>query len=174
MDRRMVLVAAASVLASAGCATPGGLDGGQRIAVATATAAGEPVADLDCVLRNDKGEWHVRTPGSVAVRLSSMPLELACGGAGWRMAPGAAARVEAVTGAPSGAALGGGVGGAAAAVGIGAAGGTAVAAAAAGPLVLIGVTIGAGLGWLAGRVGTAHHYPAAVVVTVELRPADAR
>jgi len=88
-----VLVAAIA----AGCATPGTMtenvvgsapsaDAGQvqPVALETVDASRSPVEAARCSLRNDKGTWEIRTPGSASVMRSTRPLEIVCFKPGYR------------------------------------------------------------------------------------------
>lgn len=52
-------------------------DATQTLSV-TAVCRGDLVQDATCTFRNDKGEWSVRVPGSIAVRPSYGDLTVSC------------------------------------------------------------------------------------------------
>src|SRR5262245_36005454 len=60
-----------------GCATVTGSQT-QSISVETRDKAGEFVEGADCQLNNDKGQWSIKTPGSVMVTKSATDLFVRC------------------------------------------------------------------------------------------------
>lgn len=148
----------------------------QRVAVSTSTPAGDAVVGIECVLRNDKGEWRLTSLGSAQVRGSKQPLTVRCENDQWQAANSGGD--EAGSRAPygdtvlAGAAAGGTV---AAATGalllgtVGTAGVTYGLLAAMGPLMLLGVAAGAGVGLLQSNAEPARVYPPLLVMVVEPR-----
>jgi hypothetical protein len=95
MKSVLAVIAAAAV--AAGCATPGtstekvvgsapaaDADQAQSVTLETVDAAQSPVEATRCSLRNDKGTWEIRTPGSASVLRSTRPLEIVCLKPGYR------------------------------------------------------------------------------------------
>jgi hypothetical protein len=117
--KSVLAVIAAAV--AAGCATPGpstekvvgsapAADAGQvqSVALETVDAAQAPVEAARCSLRNDKGTWEVRTPGSASVMRSTRALEIVCLKPGYRAFVHATeSQGDLVGSAVKGAALGG-------------------------------------------------------------------
>ncbi len=63
-------------LALTGCAS---LTSGKHQAVSVAAVCeGEPVTEASCTLMNDKGSWHVKTPGSVMIQKAYGDLAVDC------------------------------------------------------------------------------------------------
>ncbi len=59
-----------------GCAS---ITSGKHQAVSiNAICEGEPVNDASCTLMNDKGSWHVKTPGSVMIQKAYGDLAVDC------------------------------------------------------------------------------------------------
>ena len=94
---KSVLVAVGFASLATGCATPGApteqvvggavpaqTDQVQAVAVETEDASKAPVEAVRCSLRNDKGAWEVRTPGTANVMRSTRPLEIVCLKPGYR------------------------------------------------------------------------------------------
>lgn len=92
-----VLAIAVLIAAMSGCATPGSrtevavgaqpvadVDQVQSIAVEAVDANQTPIEAVRCSLRNDKGRWDMRVPGSVSVIRSTNPLEIVCLKPGYR------------------------------------------------------------------------------------------
>lgn len=95
MKSVLAVIAAAAIVA--GCATPGATtektvgsapaadaDQVQTVALETVDAAQSVVEAARCSLRNDKGTWEIRTPGSASVMRSTRPLEIVCLKPGYR------------------------------------------------------------------------------------------
>jgi hypothetical protein len=82
----------ATLAALGGCASA--VDGfKQTVMVRAATLDGRDVADAECEVANDKGTWHVRTPGAVTVHRSANAITVACVRPGYVAAGGAATSV---------------------------------------------------------------------------------
>lgn len=62
---------------SGGCATITSSEM-QPVTVTTHTEQGQPVEKARCILKNDKGDWQVDSPGFVSVRRSSEDLIVEC------------------------------------------------------------------------------------------------
>jgi hypothetical protein len=158
---------AAALVGFSGCATTGGGGATQVVSVSARTATGEAVTGLECVLRNDKGEWRLTSPGSAEVQRSEQPFLVGCASEQWQPAPadpGATCSDAApVKSMAIGAATAGTV---AAATTIGATGYAAMAAV---PLFAIGALVGAAMGWGHSTTDAAHAYPPSIVVLVEPR-----
>lgn len=74
--KKLGIVAAGIGLLLGGCAS---LITGQSQPLSVETLVnGEPVKNVSCKLANDKGEWFVKTPGSVTVTRSVSDLRIAC------------------------------------------------------------------------------------------------
>lgn len=71
-----LLVTLVMVMGLTACASVAS-DATQTLSV-TAVCRGELVQDAICTFRNDKGEWSVRAPGSLAVRPSYGDLTVTC------------------------------------------------------------------------------------------------
>lgn len=71
-----LLVAVAAVSLTTGCSTITQSEN-QRVSV-TASYEGNPIADADCSLTNDKGTWTSKAPGQVDVRKSGENLNVVC------------------------------------------------------------------------------------------------
>jgi hypothetical protein len=97
MKSVLVAVSAVFTAAVAGCATPGAstekvvgaasaadADQVQAVSLETVGAGNAPIEAVRCSLRNDKGTWDLRTPGSVSVTRSTRPLEIVCLKPGYR------------------------------------------------------------------------------------------
>jgi hypothetical protein len=162
-------LAAAALAGLSGCATVGAGGATQVVSVSTGTATGEAVAGLECVLRNDKGEWRLTSPGSAEVLRSRQPLMVRCASEQWQPAAADPGTARSDTASVKSMAIGAAAGGtAAAATTIGAGGYAAMAAV---PLFAIGALIGGGLAWGHSTTDRAHAYPSSVVVLVEPRSA---
>jgi len=55
----------------------------QTVSVLSKDQRGSDVTDARCELQNDKGVWHVTTPGSVMVQRSNQDLQIACSKTGY-------------------------------------------------------------------------------------------
>ncbi|HHZ87685.1 MAG TPA: hypothetical protein EYO59_13095 [Chromatiaceae bacterium] len=101
-------VAGIAISMGSGCATVTG-SSGQSVAVHTIEKNGNAINDANCTLTNDKGAWHVKTPGSTSVHKSNNEINVSCRKAGHQ--PGTALVDSATGGAVFGNILiGGGVG----------------------------------------------------------------
>ena len=74
-------VLAAAFLVLPGCATITGSEM-QTVALTTQAADGKTVEQVDCVLKNDKGEWKAASPAQVPIRRSAEDLTVTCKKAG--------------------------------------------------------------------------------------------
>ncbi|TAK80533.1 MAG: hypothetical protein EPO20_27430 [Betaproteobacteria bacterium] len=77
MNVRLAALALLAPLAFSGCATvfTGEM---QSVALDAQTADGEPVAQADCTLKNDRGSWKAEPPAQVQVRRSDGDLMVEC------------------------------------------------------------------------------------------------
>jgi hypothetical protein len=77
MKARFAALALLVPLAFCGCAT---VTTGktQDLALSTQSAGGEPLAQAQCVLKNDRGTWKAESPAQVQVRRSDGDLLVEC------------------------------------------------------------------------------------------------
>ncbi len=75
--RRLLAVIAIGVsVISTGCAS---ITSGKNQPISVnAVCDGQPVAEASCTLMNDKGSWHVKTPGSVMIQKAYGDLAVDC------------------------------------------------------------------------------------------------
>src|SRR5574340_1415475 len=73
---KLISLFAVVVLAS-GCASITS-DKTQSLAITTQTTAGKLVEKAKCSLKNDKGNWQLETPGTVAVHRSAEDIVVEC------------------------------------------------------------------------------------------------
>jgi hypothetical protein len=74
--KKIITAGILSVSLLSGCASI--VEGSfQRVAVQT-TASNEPVPNVACKLENTKGNWALKTPGSITVRRASDDLYIQC------------------------------------------------------------------------------------------------
>ncbi len=72
----VLIVAALLCFVVTGCAS---ITSGKHQPVSiNAICNGEPVTDVSCTLMNDKGSWHVKTPGSVMIQKAYGDLAVDC------------------------------------------------------------------------------------------------
>jgi hypothetical protein len=105
----MLLVLCAVALTS-GCASLTGTPG-QSVTVETRNQNGDAVSDVTCKLANTKGNWYVKTPGSVMITRSNDDMQISCEKEG--LPAGKASAVSATKGAMAGNIIFGGLVGAA-------------------------------------------------------------
>lgn len=75
--KNILFLSLVSISLLSGCATITG-DSMQTIAISTETLEGVAVADVDCTLKNEKGEWAVVSPNMVTVHKASGDLSVNC------------------------------------------------------------------------------------------------
>ncbi len=77
MNVRLAALALLAPLAFSGCATvfTGEM---QNVALDAQSADGEPLAQADCTLKNDRGSWQAESPAQVQVRRSDADLMVEC------------------------------------------------------------------------------------------------
>ncbi len=69
------------VLTLTGCASITG-DTMQAVAVTAKNLQGQPVTQVNCSLKNEKGQWEVKAPNTVSVHKASGDLSVECKKAG--------------------------------------------------------------------------------------------
>lgn len=165
-------LAATLILNLGGCATiTEGVK--QNVALRLQTEAGEPITNVSCELTNKLGRWALQAPGSVEVERSEGPLMISCESPQWVMAEQISAESDSKLGssAGKGAATGAGIGLLAGALS------TPVIFFTGPALMLIGLSVGAVYGGLAGAVtdgvsGAAFEYAPEITVKLKPRPAE--
>ncbi len=75
-DRSCAVLPLLLLIPLAGCASM--IDGVNQTVTVKTEWAGRPVSGAFCTLTNDRGQWFVRTPGSVAVKGSNSPMNVEC------------------------------------------------------------------------------------------------
>lgn len=65
------------LVAASGCASITGSEI-QNLTLTVSNEQKEPVKDVECLLKNDKGTWRVKSPGFVDVRRSAEDLVVDC------------------------------------------------------------------------------------------------
>lgn len=72
-----VLLAVTLAIALSGCATITSSET-QTVSLSAKAASGEAIDQVECTLKNDKGEWKAVAPASVLIRRSAEDLDVVC------------------------------------------------------------------------------------------------